>query len=329
MESIAEEWNDLLKNSASHVPFLRQEYLSAWWQTLGGGEWAGGELYVVTARKENGALAGIAPLFFTHNREGVPALMLLGSVEISDYLDVIASHEDLILFVSTLFDHLASPQAPDWHVLDWWNFLDNSPALPVLQAAASGHGWDYSQELLQHCPYIPLPGDWETYLAGIDGKQRHEIKRKMRRAESHFLPLRWRIIENEAELDEAVDEFLRLMAYDTEKNRFLTEPMRQQYHIAARTIFKAGWLQLSFLEVDGVNVASYMNFDYMNRIWVYNSGIDFSYRELSPGWVLLGYLLQWANVAKRETYDFMRGDEEYKYRFGAIDRRVVRVIIRR
>jgi predicted N-acyltransferase len=207
MESIAEEWNDLLRHSASHVPFLRQEYLNAWWQTLGGGEWANGELYVVIGRKENGALAGVAPLFFTYNRESVPALMLLGSIEISDYLDVIASSEDLIPFVSALFDHLASSQAPAWQVLDWWNLLDNSPVLPALQTAASARGWDYSQELLQHCPYIPLPGDWETYMAGIDSKQRHEIKRKMRRAESHFLPVRWRVVEDEAELDEAVDEF--------------------------------------------------------------------------------------------------------------------------
>ena len=72
-----------------------------------------------------------------------------------------------------------------------------------------------------------------------------------------------------------------------------------------------------------------MNFDYEDRIWVYNSGIDFTYREFSPGWVLLAYLLEWANQNKRQAFDFMRGDEDYKYRFGAFDRRVVRVMIRR
>jgi hypothetical protein len=39
MNALAVEWNELLANSASHVPFLRNEYLSTWWQTLGGGEW--------------------------------------------------------------------------------------------------------------------------------------------------------------------------------------------------------------------------------------------------------------------------------------------------
>jgi CelD/BcsL family acetyltransferase involved in cellulose biosynthesis len=67
-----------------------------------------------------------------------------------------------------------------------------------------------------------------------------------------------------------------------------------------------------------------LNFDYENRIWVYNSGLDFSFRELSPGWVLLGYLLQWANEHGRSEFDFMRGDEDYKYKFGGIKRDVMR-----
>ena len=75
--------------------------------------------------------------------------------------------------------------------------------------------------------------------------------------------------------------------------------------------------------------AAYLNFDYAGHIWVYNSGLNFEMREVSPGWVLLGYLLQWANQNQRGHFDFMRGDEEYKYRFGAIDRHIVRVKMRR
>src|SRR5512136_531468 len=81
-DPFAEQWNDLLACcSASHVPFLRYEYLKTWWNTLGGGEWPAGELYIVLARHENGDLVGIAPLFFTKNRDDQPALMLLGSIE--------------------------------------------------------------------------------------------------------------------------------------------------------------------------------------------------------------------------------------------------------
>ncbi len=323
------EWNQLLKKSASNVPFLRYEYLQGWWQTLGGGEWPAGDYYSLHARLPGGELAGIAPLFFSQNREGEPALLFQGCIEISDYLDFLCPQELLPEFVEAMLDHLSGPAAPPWTVLDWYNFLDASPSLPVLKEAAAHRGWTYTEIPLQHCPYIPLPGDWETYLAGVDGKQRHEIRRKMRRFETSPEGGRWYIVTDPASLDQEVEDFLRLMAYDPAKKRFLTESMHRQMHLAARSAFEAGWLQLAFIEIGGEKAAGYINFDYENRIWVYNSGIDFRYREFSPGWVLLAYLLEWANKNKRQAFDFMRGDEEYKYRFGATDRRVVRVTIRR
>lgn len=325
-----EEWNDLLACcSASHVPFLRYEYLSTWWKTLGGGEWAQGELFSVAGRQPDGALAGIAPLFFTRNRANTPALMLLGSIEISDYLDLIVHNSALAEFISGLFDLLDSPQAPAWEALDLYNIPETSPTLPVLRQAAAEHGWTYEQQTLQSCPYIPLPGDWEAYLAGIDKKQRHEIRRKMRRAEESETPVRWYIVQDESTLDQEVEDFLGLMAQDPDKARFLTQAMRLQMRAAVHSAFRAGWLQLAFLEAGGQKAAGYLNFDYAGHIWVYNSGLNFELRELSPGWVLLGYLLKWANDNQRLTFDFMRGDEDYKYRFGGVNRYVVRALIHR
>jgi CelD/BcsL family acetyltransferase involved in cellulose biosynthesis len=329
MNTIADEWNNTLEQSARHVPFLRHEYLSTWWSTLGGGEWSDGELYVVTTRQEDGALGGIAPLFATENLDGEPALMLLGSIEISDYLDVIAPVEKLGQFLELTLEHLDGPDAPPWQVLDWYNILEDSPTLPALESIAVKRGWAYTHEPLQHCPYIPLADDWDTYLAGIDKKQRHEIRRKIRRAENNIVPVRWYIVEEEEDLEAEIDGFMSLMAQDPEKDKFLTEVMRSQMRAAVHSAYRAGWLQLSFLEVGGEKAAGYLNFDYKDRIWVYNSGLDFSYRELSPGWVLLGYLIQWAIENKRQAFDFMRGDERYKYRFGAVDRRVQRVMLRR
>ena len=329
LDALAEEWNELLECSASHVPFLRHEYLTAWWRTLGGGEWAQGELYVVIARHENGELGGVAPLFITDNLEGRATLMFLGSIEISDYLDIIARPEDLSAFLDILLEHLAGSGTPALQSLDLYNLLESSPTLPALQTAAERLGWEYTQEQLQHCPYIPLPGDWDTYLAGINKKQRHEIRRKMRRAENYELPVRWYIVEDEATLDTEIEDFLRLMAQDAEKQSFLTDVMRSQMRAAVWAAFRANWLQLSFLEVDGEKAAGYLNFDYQDHIWVYNSGIDFKFSTLSPGWVLLGYLLQWANQNGRKAFDFMRGDEAYKYRFGGVDRFVVRAKVQK
>ncbi len=325
--SLKQEWNELLAVSASHVPFLQHEYLSVWWQGLGGGEWAAGELNIITARKEDGSLLGIAPLFATKDRDGTPALMLLGSIEISDYLDVLCQPEDLPAFMEALLEHLESSPEPASHLLDWYNLLENSPTLPALQSAASVRGWEFSQQPLQHCPYIPLPGDWEKYICSIDKKQRHEIRRKMRRADEYYLPTRWYIVEDGTNIEQEINAFLDLMSCEPDKAKFLTPAMREQLRAIMKAAHASGWLQLAFIEVNGEKAAGYLNFDYQNHIWVYNSGLDFRFRELSLGWVLLGRLLEWSNANARASFDFMRGDEDYKYRFGAIDRQVMRVTL--
>jgi CelD/BcsL family acetyltransferase involved in cellulose biosynthesis len=311
------------------VPFLRHEYLSTWWRTLGGGEWQQGDLHTITVRHDDGQMIGIAPLFFSKNRQGEPALLLLGSIEISDYLDWIIHTPDIPVFLDEVLNHLDSDQAPAWQVLDLYNIPENSPTLPALERAAGIRGWEYELERLQPCPYIPLPGDWETYLAGIDKKQRHEIRRKMRRADNYEEPVRWYIVDDEETLDREIEYFLGLMAQDPEKDRFLTSVMRTQMRASVHAAFKAGWLQLAFMEVGGKKAAGYLNFDYDGHIWVYNSGINFDFGQLSPGWVLLGHLLKWANENQRAAFDFMRGDEPYKYKFGGIDRFVMRAAIRR
>ena len=120
------------------------------------------------------------------------------------------------------------------------------------------------------------------------------------------------------------------MAKDPEKEAFLTSAMRAQMHLALRRpLSRLAGCSWPSWRLAAQKAAGYLNFDYADHIWVYNSGLNFDFRELSPGWVLLGYLLQWANEHKRRAFDFMRGDEEYKYRFGAVDRRVVRITIRR
>jgi CelD/BcsL family acetyltransferase involved in cellulose biosynthesis len=330
VELLAADWNALLAESVVHVPFLRHEYLRTWWETRGGGEWPESELAIVVALQD-GRLVGIAPLFSAHSRDGLPSLLLLGSIEISDYLDLIVRPEHLSAFVSGLFDFLSHPSTglPAWHSLDWYNLLETSATIPVLKAEAQKRGWAFLQENAYHAPSIPLLDDFEIYLSNIDKKQRHEIRRKMRRARESGDNIHWYMVTDTASLDDEVDAFLSLMAEEPHKAKFLTQLMRQQMHLSCRAAFEHGWLQLAFLEVNGQKAAGYLNFDYLNRIWVYNSGIDQKFMELSPGWVLLVYLLQWATENKRSEFDFMRGNEQYKYRFGGVDKYVLRVNVSR
>ena len=328
LEELAPAWNNLVESGVTNAPFLRYEYLSTWWRTRGGGEWPDASLVVVTAM-ENGQLLGIAPLFQAANRDGQSALLLLGSIEISDYLDVIVRPEQHAAFVSALLPWLGANIPAAWQALDWYNLPESSPSLPALQAGAQANGWTYGQEIYQPTPFIPLPADFETYLNGIDKKQRHEIRRKMRRAEESGRGVRWYIVSEESSLEAEMESFLALMAHDPEKAAFLTDIMRSQMKSSAQAAFRAGYLQLAFLEVDGEKACAYLNFDYDNRIWVYNSGLDRRFMDLSVGWVLLGYLLEWANQHKRIEFDFLRGDEDYKYKFGAHKRHVMRVKVAR
>jgi CelD/BcsL family acetyltransferase involved in cellulose biosynthesis len=317
-----QEWNDLLSDSITDTPFLRYEYQQVWWEHLGGGEWKQAKLVLVTAREDE-KLIGISPLFISEY-DGQTALLLIGSIEISDYLDLIVRMDDHASFLTGLLDFLASFLPDSWSGVDWYNLPDSSPTLATLKAESTQRGWTHLEEMYRPTPRIALNGDFDEYLGRVEKKQRHEIRRKMRRAEESGRGVRW-YISDMANLEAEIDSFLGLMEHDQGKAGFLHDDMRAQVRAVIRTAYEHGWLWLAFLEADGQRIAANLNFDYNNKLWGYNAGVNRDFMDLSPGWVLLGYVLQWACENKRYEFDFMRGDEEYKYRFGAVNKYVMRV----
>ena len=323
-----QEWNDLLTGSITDTPFLRYEYQSVWWEHRGGGEWLfkNAKLVLVSAREDE-KLVGIAPLFISEY-DGQSALLLIGSIEISDYLDLIVRMEDHAPFVTGLLDFLASTLPDSWRGLDWYNLPDSSPTLSALKAESAQRGWTHLEEMYRPTPRIALNGDFDEYLNRVEKKQRHEIKRKMRRAQESGRNVRW-YISDLNDVESEIDSFLGLMEHDEAKAGFLHDAMREQMKAIIHTAHKNGWLWLAFLEADGQRIAANLNFDYNNKLWGYNAGVNRDFMELSPGWVLLGYVLQWACENNRTEFDFMRGDEEYKYRFGAVNHYVMRAKVTR
>jgi CelD/BcsL family acetyltransferase involved in cellulose biosynthesis len=316
------EWNALVEQSIADTPFSRHEYLSEWWKTRGGGEWREAELILVSAR-ENDQLMGIAPLFLTEY-DGQQALMLAGSIEISDYLDLIVREADLPRFLSGLLDFLASHHAGNWSAVDWYNLPDSSPTLSALKAESERRGWNYQEEVYRPTPRIPLNGSFEEYLSRVDKKQRHEIRRKMRRAAESEKNVRFHVIDQTADIEAEANAFFDLMIQDPNKEQFLHPGMREQMTTTIRNAYERGYLWLAFLEVNGSKAAASLNFDYKNKMWGYNSGVGREHMELSPGWVLLADVIQWCAENGRTEFDFMRGDEEYKYRFGGVNQYVMR-----
>jgi CelD/BcsL family acetyltransferase involved in cellulose biosynthesis len=329
-ERLHVEWNALLAKSVTRVPFLRAEYQRAWWRHRGGGEWPEASLLVAAARAESGELIGLAPLFFAKNRDARPALLLVGSIEISDYLDFIATRAPAEAFCAALLDRLAQPDAPAWDVLDLYNLPASTPTRAALARAAQARGWSATEKVLEPIPVVKLPGDWETYLsAQVEKKERQEIRRKLRRAESGQDNVRWYRADRLADVPAGIEAFMQMMALNKGKARFLTPAMRAQFRDTAQAACENGWLHLSFLEVNGEKAAAYLSFDFGNRLYVYNSAIDPRFSAYSAGWVLLGYLLQWAIQNRRAAFDFLRGGEDYKYRFGGVAGKIYRVQISR
>ena len=104
--------------------------------------------------------------------------------------------------------------------------------------------------------------------------------------------------------------------------------MQRFFFEAAQVLQAQGWLQLVFVEIDGQKAATLLNFDYGDAILVYNSGYDPSqFRHLSPGIVVTARSIEHAIAQGRSKFDFLRGDEIYKYRFGAQDTEVRRLLI--
>ncbi len=163
----------------------------------------------------------------------------------------------------------------------------------------------------------------------MDSKQARELRRKLRKADGYPATVDWHFVSENSDLEQAVDTFMELMSNDSAKQDFLSDEMRAQFHRMSARAFEHGWLQIVFLNVSSQPTFGYVNFDYGKRIWVYNSGFDPEHFDLSPGWVLMGNLIEWAIEEGYEAIDFLRGDESYKYRLGGEDRYIVNLKIRR
>lgn len=327
LQSIENDWVDLLHRAHWWSPFQDPKYNQLWWSTMGGGEWEDGNLSVFAAYDQAERLVGLAPLFQVPDVKSSPDIRLIGSNEISDYLDFIYDPDYATEFIEALLDEVSSHHELDQASLVLDNMLEGTATITLLESIAAARGWQVSQERLEPSPLLTLPDSFEAYFQMLESKQRREFKRKMRRAANYPARVTWRVEDQTENIDQSVTVFLELMANDAEKSVFLTEPMREHFRKLAKLGTQAGWLHIAFLDVSGEPVFAYMNFIAQDRLWVYNSGFNPDHYTLSPGWVLMGYLIQWAIERNFEAIDFMRGDEEYKYRLGGEDRFVCRMIL--
>lgn len=310
------EWNTLLQSSQADTPFLTREWQAAYRRVFDEGV-----LKVIEVRDDDGTLIGIAPLYCTVI-DGMRTLLFLGGADPSDYLDMIIARGREAEVGAAIVEALAASN--DWDQIDLYNVPETSPTREWLGESVSAQGWAFDDERQVVSPRLILPESitFEDYVAGLKKRDRHELRRKLRRANATE-GLRWYLVDGEfaSELEPEVDAFIDLLKRSRrDKAEFMTSQMRRFFFEGVRAAHRGGWLQLAFLEVEGRKAATYLSFDYDDRLMVYNSGMDpDSFRSLSTGIVLMARLIENAIQKGKRVVDFMRGDEEYKYRLGAED----------
>ena len=330
-EQLKPEWNTLLHDSAADTPFLTYEWQKTWVDCLCSCE---GELHLLTAR-DSGALLGIAPLFVLSepDQDGQPRrlLRLIGSVDASDYLDLITARGREREVLAAMLDALAGLDT--WDALDLWNVPENSTTRALLPELIAERGWTLLDEKQVVCPIIHLPAQFEDYVQSLDKKERHELRRKLRRADATEGVIWYAITgqDHTHDLDEAAESFIALMMKSrSDKSDFMTDDMRRFFHQMIHATHAGGFLHLAFMEVDGVKAATYLSFDYNHKRLVFNSGLETEgFQALSAGIVLVARMIEDAVQQGFTEFDFLRGDEKYKYQLGAKDTWIYHVKVER
>ena len=277
------EWNALLERAPINQLFCTWEWQKTWWDAYQPGE------LLVLACRDGEQLRGIAPLFIVNSERG-RSIQIIGCVDVTDYLDFIVD-ESHLEDVFTAFAEYFSAHRADFDILDFCNIPFDSPTQRILPELLKSRGFGVVVEQQEVCPVIELPANWPGYLGLLDKKQRHEVRRKIRRVQGSDKAIDWYIVNGCHNLDDEVEEFVRLMAAsDPEKEAFLRDDGNLRFFKAIVPLLQErGWLQMNFLTVNERRAAAYINFVYGNRVMVYNSGLDHQdYGDLSPGIVLLG-----------------------------------------
>jgi len=311
-------WNALLDRSQLPSVFLTWQWQTEWSLAFA----ADRPREILAASGADGALAGLLPLY-----EETPGRQrIIGGVDVSDYLDVIAPAGREEEVWQALLGHCAA-HAAEW---DLHGIRAASATATLVPALAPGHGLGATVEREDRCPVLALPKSWDEYLGRLSGKDRHELRRKMRRLERELPGATVRSHGESAGWDAAMTRFLTLHRLSkVGKARFMDERMERFFRSVTARLAAAGWARLWFLEFEGAAVAAFLCVEYAGSVGLYNSGFDPARAVLAPGIVLLAHVVRDAIDRGFPVFDFLRGEEPYKYGFGPSPEDVLNVRIAR
>ena len=300
-EALAPEWAALFPATDRPAPFQHPAWHAVWWEIFGGSTEQ--RYYAV---REAGRLVAVAPM----QRTSGGALAFSGDPEIMDYMDLVSEAGREADALDAL---LATWKAEGAASVRFWGLREESPLLAALRV----RGVAFEEEAV--APRITLALDWEAYLASLSKKDRHELRRKMRRLESAGMTVGLRVLDSPEEVDAGIEPFFHLHKISrADKAEFMTATMERFFRRVAHDFAAAGTLRLFLIDLDGKPAAALIAFE-DGDLAVWNSGYDPEYSSLSIGLYSKAKAIEWAIEQGLPRVDFLRGREPYKYDLGGVD----------
>ncbi|HEU5460579.1 MAG TPA: GNAT family N-acetyltransferase [Pyrinomonadaceae bacterium] len=261
-------------------------------------------------------LVGLAPLFITDTR----SLSLLGSGN-TDYLDILLDDRVINDGAAAIFAHLCENRSA-WDECDFHNLRHTSPLLTMKPCA----GFFERLQEQNFCPVVLLPSSAQRFLDSLPRQLRHNLDYYRRRLST--LGDVEIDCANESNFTELFDAFVKLHEArwrTSDMPGVLCDENVQDFHRNAATGFLAnGALRLYGLKINGRIIASLYGFHHAARTYYYLGGFDPEFKQYSPGTILITHAVIEAIREGAREFDFLRGREDYKYRWRAVDRTIYR-----
>jgi CelD/BcsL family acetyltransferase involved in cellulose biosynthesis len=291
------------QNLAWSSVYVLPDWMEVWWQVFG----SEADMRIRTLRAEEKVI-GIAPLMV---KNGIA--YLIGDTDVCDYHDFIITPGQEVEFYNLILDDLKKNGIRH---LDLKHLRPDSTVVTSLREIAERRRYPVvcNQDALSL--EIDLPAHWDEYLATLSSKQRHEVRRKLRRLFEEG-QVEYRFTTDDTAIPATLDIFFRMFVESRQdKAAFLTEKMKSFFVLLADRMARKGLLKLGTLFLNEQPLAEIMCFDYNRCLYLYNSGYDPNYTSLSAGLACKVLAIKASIEQGYQRFDFLKGAEPYKYRLG-------------
>ncbi len=314
-------WTELVGLDPAGTFFHTPAYLKLYWEEFGE---TPDHLLLAFAEEDDGTQVGAVAF----ERIG-ETIRFLGGTEVTDYMGPVGVPDRQEAFAGALWSALLTRD--DWADADLRGLLEVHPWVGLLRDAAVAQGLavDETEDQNGVAPYLPLAPTWEGYLEALPSKSRHEIKRKARKLTEEAGPYRI-VTATRDSLIPLLDRFVELHRMsEGPKGVFMVPGMEIFFRRLGEAFCADGTFRLAFIEVGDELAAGTIGFEFGGESLLYNSAFDRAWGNLAPGMVLVGEDIRIAIESGCSAFDLLKGDYQYKYRFGAHPRAVKRLLVTR